>query len=318
MPFEATFHDWVAESAPRLRRPGVGATWERFEALADAAGVDLALGRLAEGHSDAIAILEEVGRGPVSPGPYGVWAARSSQDDLVATPTAEGWRIDGQKSFCSGAGIVERALVTAEAPDGTRLFDLDVTAPEVIPCPDSWPSVGMAASESGTVLFSGVAAETGQGVGAAGFYTGRIGFWWGAAGVAACWWGGARALIDTVGRHLANRSGGDHELAAYGSAAARCHSMRETLRWAAAEIDNGGDDMDRARRTALVTRDVVHDGCTAILAAAAAAGGARPICLDAVQSRRSADLYVYLAQHHGGRDAAALGRALVMQLGHTT
>jgi hypothetical protein len=96
---------------------------------------------------------------------------------------------------------------------------------------------------------------------------------------------------------------------------ARCRSMSEMLRWAATEIDDADADVDRARRTARMARDVVHDGCMAILAAAAAAGGARPICLDEAQSRRSADLYAYLAQHHGGRDAAGLGQDLIAQLG---
>jgi hypothetical protein len=39
-----------------------------------------------------------------------------------------------------------------------------------------------------------------------------------------------------------------------------------------------------------------------------AAGGARMFCFDRRQSQRAADLYVYLAQHHGPQDAAALGR----------
>jgi alkylation response protein AidB-like acyl-CoA dehydrogenase len=308
---DAPFRDWVARQAPQLRRPGVGSTWSRFLALAEVAGVDLALGRVSEGHADATAILEEAGRSPATAGPYGVWAARSSTGDLTATPVTGGWRIDGRKGFCSGAGMLDHALVTADAPDGPRLFDLDVTMPTVVADPSSWPAVGMAASESATVSFEGVKAQPGQCVGPPGFYTGRIGFWWGAVGVAACWWGGATALLDTVGQYLSERDGGDHELAAYGSAVARCRSMAETLRWAASQIDDDDVDIDRARRTARVARDVVHDGCLAILAAAAAAGGARPICLDAAQSRRSADLYAYLAQHHGGRDAAGLGRDLI-------
>ena len=169
----------------------------------------------------------------------------------------------------------------------------------------------MAASASSTVSFRAVAAAAGQEVGPPGFYTGRIGFWWGATGVAACWWGGAQALLDTVGRHLGQGSPGDHELAAYGVAMARNRAMTETLRWAAAQIDEGHGGTAGARRTAMVAREVVHDGATMILTAAAAAGGARPICLDGAQSRRSADLYAYLAEHHGGRDAAALGQDLL-------
>jgi hypothetical protein len=306
---EEMFRSWVATAAPRLCPAGTGMTWGRFVALAEVSGLDLALGRLAEGHADSMSILAEAACAPLGGGPYGVWASRGIAGEVTATPTSTGWRLEGAKGFCSGAGIVERALVTAEAPDGIRLFDVDVTAEGVVPCPDSWPAVGMGASASSTVCFDGVTVT--DAVGTPGFYTERIGFWWGAVGVAACWWGGARALLDAVALYLRAGSGGEHELAAYGSAMARGRAIAETLRWAASEIDAEGVDIARARRTALTAREVVHDGCTAILAASAAAGGARPICLDASQSRRSADLYAYLAQHHGGRDAATLAAELL-------
>jgi alkylation response protein AidB-like acyl-CoA dehydrogenase len=301
---------WVA-TGPDLPLPAGGRTHERFCRLAGVAGTDLSLGRVAEGHADALAILAEAGRAADPGAAYGVWAARSSAGDLAATPTPHGWRITGRKDFCSGAGWIDRGLVTADSPDGPRLFDIDLHQPAVAPVEGSWPAVGMAGSVSLTVAFESVCVPAAAAVGDPGFYTSRIGFWWGAAGVAACWWGGARALLHTVGDHLRTRPAGDIELAAYGSAVARSQSMAETLAWAAGRIDRHPSDPARARHTARITREVVHDGAVAILASAAAAGGARPICLDDDQSRRSADLYAYLAQHHVGRDAAALGRELL-------
>jgi alkylation response protein AidB-like acyl-CoA dehydrogenase len=234
---------------------------------------------------------------------------------------AGGWLIEGRKAFCSGAGTLQRALVTADAPDGPRLFDIDVSSAvdesdaTVKVCPESWPAVGMAASDSSSVNFERAMARESEAVGGPHFYTSRPGFWWGAAGVAACWWGGAGALLETVGDYLDPELSGDVELAAYGSALARHRAMTETLRWAASQIDEEAANVDRVQRAARVAREVVHVGCMAILEAAAAAGGARPICLDADQSRRSADLYAYLAQHHGGRDAASMGRAFLREGG---
>ena len=63
-----------------------------------------------------------------------------------------------------------------------------------------------------------------------------------------------------------------------------------------------------ARFKALQARQIVHDLGIEVLATTASAGGARPLCLDADQARRAADLYVYLTQHRGGKDAAELGR----------
>jgi alkylation response protein AidB-like acyl-CoA dehydrogenase len=298
-----------AEEIETLPLPGRGDTWTRFVRLGQVAGQDLALARLAEGHADAVAILDEAGNAG-SPGLYGVWAARSSAGDLRATAHPGGWQLDGVKGFCSGAGLIDRALVTADGPDGAYLFDVDLRAAGITVIPDSWPAVGMAASASAAVSFDSVDIRTEQAVGHPGFYTSRIGFWWGAAGVAACWWGGAVGLLAGVRDQLSGGEPGDHASAAFGSASARVVSMRETLRWTAGVID-GPADVPAARRAARTAREVLHDGAVAVLAAAAAAGGARPICLDRAQSQRSADLYAYLAQHHVGPDAAALGRQLL-------
>jgi alkylation response protein AidB-like acyl-CoA dehydrogenase len=307
------FLDWVARCAPRLQAPGRGATWERWATLARLSRGDLALGRLAEGHADAVSILVEAGSQPETAGPYGVWAAGGTKG-LTARRSTDGWVIEGQKEFCSGAGMLERALVTADSPDGPRMFDLDVRA--AIALAHTWPAVGMAASDSATVSFPGLRASPAQQVGPPGFYTRRIGFWWGAAGVASCWWGGARGLVETVGLKLSPADADEHQLAAFGSAASRLEAMEATLRWAAARVDDPTQDTADARRTARITREVVHDGCREILELVATAGGARPICLDPAQSRRGADLYAYLSQHHGGRDAAALARDLLGSADH--
>ena len=63
--------------APTVPLPGSGQTWRRFRALALWAAENLSLGRLAEGHVDALAILDEAGMRPVSGAIYGVWAART-------------------------------------------------------------------------------------------------------------------------------------------------------------------------------------------------------------------------------------------------
>jgi hypothetical protein len=301
---------WVAAHAHApVPMPGRGLTWRRMEALADVSGEDLSVGRLVEGHLDALAVLDELGRAPAGPGVYGVWAARRP-GELVATPDGDGWWLQGAKPFCSGAGLLPRALVVADAPDGVRLFDLDVA--DVVVVDGTWPAVGMAASASSRVCWPGRAVQPDAATGPPGAYTDRAGFWWGAAGVAACWWGGARALLRVVRDGLARSDPGDAELADLGAGWAALDAAGAMLRRAAGQIDaQDRGDREAARHTALVTRQAVHHACVEALAAAAAAGGARPICLDGDQSRRSADLYAYLAQHHQGRDAAALGRMVV-------
>jgi hypothetical protein len=108
------------------------------------------------------------------------------------------------------------------------------------------------------------------------------------------------------------RSIGDHPselvLAELGHAVAHVDLMRLVIDSAAREIDDDPRDRaDDAKRRALVIRHAVHHAAQQVLVHAAAAGGARPICLNAEQAQRVADLYVYLAQYHGPHDANVLG-----------
>jgi alkylation response protein AidB-like acyl-CoA dehydrogenase len=303
------FRRYVTEEAGDIPMPGSGRTWDRFEALTSCAATDLSLARLVEGHVDALAVLAEGGvPGRHAGASYGVWAARSRADAMTAQPVPGGWRLTGAKSFCSGSGTLDRALVTAEAPDGYRLFDVSVAEHVVSRDEASWPAVGMADSESETLMFDGPPIVEEDTVGGAGFYTERPGFWFGAAGVAACWYGGAVGLVNHLVATLPPEPG-DHVLADLGRAVSRVAAMREVLCNVANSIDSDPHDVDgKARFRALAARQIVHDSALEVLSATAAAGGARPLCHDRAQARRAADLFVYLAQHHGGSDAAELGR----------
>src|SRR5579859_960657 len=88
-------------SDPRIRLapPGSGNTPRRHRYLAETAREDLELGRLVEAHMDAVAILREAGREPVTDSLYGVWAAESPGKTLILS----GDRVSGTKVFCTGA-----------------------------------------------------------------------------------------------------------------------------------------------------------------------------------------------------------------------
>ena len=68
--------------APDLPHPGAGRTWHRFGVLASWAAKDLSLGRLVEGHADALSILAECEGTNTYPRrcTYGVWAARATRE----------------------------------------------------------------------------------------------------------------------------------------------------------------------------------------------------------------------------------------------
>jgi hypothetical protein len=301
--------EFVRTDGTTIPLPGSGETWRRFEVLALWASRDLSVGRLAEGHVDALAILAEAGMQPVNEAAtYGVWAARSHDGGTSAKRVSGGWELTGRKEFCSGSGMIDRALVTADTAEGYRLFDVALNEHVTSADGDSWPAVGMADSVSETLEFAGPVISESCVVSGPDFYTQRTGFWFGAAGVAACWYGGALGLVNSLINSLAAAPSA-HVLADVGNAVAQITSMHDVLKSTADAIDRDPQDVEeRAHYQALVVRQVVHDAATEVLVRVGAAGGARPLCHDLDQSRRAADLFVYLSQHHAGSDASELGR----------
>jgi len=306
----AVFAELARRGAFDLPRPGGGATVSRLKALAELAAGDLSVARLGEGHADAVAILDEAGRRASSHSAYGVWAAKSNHAALRAEAASDGWVLTGTTPFCSGARDCDRALVTASDGSHQLLFDIAVHQPEITVVDGTWPALGMAGSDSLTVNFDHLHVAGHDVVGPPDFYLTRPGFWHGGVGVAACWYGGARAAIEATAA-VAGRAG-DAELAQLSGAVARVKAMWALLAQAADEIDGDPRDRDRgACSRALSVRHFVYLASMDVLTAINGAGGARPLSLDADQSRRVADLYVYLSQHHPGRDGAELGRLYV-------
>ncbi|MCX4098581.1 acyl-CoA dehydrogenase family protein [Nocardia sp. alder85J] len=292
-----------------LPLPGGGETRRRLRALAAFGAEDTVLGRLAEAHTDAVAILHELGGPAPVPGQlWGVWAAEPPEPVLRARPTSPGWVLEGRKPWCSGAHLCTHALVTARTGTDRRLFAVPLTQPATTPVPDSWPAVGMRDSDSGAVDFDAAPAEP---VGAPGAYLARPGFWHGAVGVAACWYGSACAVARPLRAYAASGRADEHALAHLGAIAAALQSARDELVRAAVEIDDDpAGDAAAARVRARIVRAVVEQAVTTTLDRVGRALGATPLCTDAAHARRVADLTVYIRQSHAEADLADLGRDL--------
>jgi alkylation response protein AidB-like acyl-CoA dehydrogenase len=292
-----------------LPLPGRGATGDRFDALAELGATDLSLARVAEGHADAVAVLADLEPGPPPPGLWAVWAANPPTDLLRAERSDGGWVLSGTKPWCSGAGSCDRALVTAEAADGYRLFAVDLTRAGAEPVEGSWPAPGMRGSDSRSVRFSAHPAEE---VGGPGAYLERPGFWHGAAGVAAVWWGGASEVARPLAAAHARRPLNPHALAHAGAVDAALAGARALLYSAAAGFD--ADPQDRAGLARLVAgrvRAVVERAAVEVLDRVGRALGAAPLALDGEHARRVGDLTLYLRQSHAERDLEELGRRVL-------
>jgi alkylation response protein AidB-like acyl-CoA dehydrogenase len=303
--------------------PGGGRTAERFRTLAEIARVDLDLARLAEAHADAQAIIVELtGDAPdrlLPPRPgsgrrlWGVWAANPPTAAVTAIQTPDGWRIDGTKPWCSGAGCADAALVTAQAVDGYRLFAVDLHDPSAEPVDGTWPARSMSGSDARSVRFSDTPATP---VGGIDGYLTRSGFWHGAVGVAAVWLGGAVEVAEPLWAAARRRPLHPHALAHAGAADAALAAARSTVEEAATAFDaDPGNTSADAELVARRARAVVERAAVEVIDRVARALGAAPLALDAGHAKRVGDLQLYLRQSHAERDLEALGQLLVDRAG---
>jgi hypothetical protein len=295
--------DLVDAGLDRLPRPGGGATLDRWRRLAEVAAHDLSLVKLFEGHTDALAILVELGASPAPSGSrWATWCAEPPDARLVFEAAGSGYRLRGTKAWCSGAAQVTHAVISGWNADGEPcLATVAMDAPGVTVTDAGWHAVGMAGSASVDVRFDGTPARP---LGRPGDYVRRPGFWQGGAGIAACWWGGAAGIAAMVREKAGSRSD-PHRLAHVGGIDTALAASAALLRECAAWIDAHPESS--AQAWALRVRLAVEEAADAVMRHAARGLGAAPLCRDARFARAMADLPVFIRQSHAERDLAALG-----------
>ncbi|MEO8937787.1 MAG: acyl-CoA dehydrogenase family protein [Burkholderiaceae bacterium] len=308
-PVAEVMRDLMAAGLDHIPLPGHGATLKRWQALERVARHDLGLVKLYEGHTDALAILQEIDVHPPSSAATlrAVWASEARAEPMTIR-SVEGTRaiIGGRKSWCSGARVVDEGLMTAVDPTGKRwLVAVKLSAAGITIDETRWNAVGMRGSASFDVVCDGVDARV---VGASGAYLERRGFWHGGAGIAACWFGAAASIGARV-RDLQRGRDDVHALAHLGAIDATLASGAALLREAAAAIDLApGRD---AMRIALRARGAVSDVCEGVIHHAMRAIGAGPLCNEADLAQRVADLPIFIRQSRAEHDQVAQARALL-------
>ncbi|WP_226941015.1 acyl-CoA dehydrogenase family protein [Janthinobacterium violaceinigrum] len=289
----------------QLPLPGHGATLLRWQMLAAIAAIDLSLLKLYESHTDALAILAEIGDPGVPAGSsWGVWCAEMPGARVKLQQTADGRHVlDGRKASCAGAHGLSHALISCWNAKGQAcLACVALAQPGVHVTNEGWQAVGMQACVSVDVTFSHARAIP---VGAPGAYLARPGYWHGAAGIAAAWYGAACAVASHLHARAQHAAPDPVRLAQLGQIDCALRAACALLREGAAEID--AQPQRDAMELALRLRLAVEDAATLVLHLATRALGAGPLCRDARFARLAADLPVFLRQSHAERDQAVLG-----------
>ncbi|MGB3618817.1 MAG: acyl-CoA dehydrogenase family protein [Catalinimonas sp.] len=207
----ADLHTYVLPGAPPVPFHDLLLT------LAQVGRGNLAVGRIWEGHVNAMQLMDEFGtdqqkrrwadevrtEGRLS----GVWNAEA-RDELRVVRTAPGrYRLEGCKTFCSGSKYVTRPIVPGRLIDeagraGGRqmtVIPLDRVRTEIDPT--FWRPLGMASSVSHRIDFTGVELTDADLLGTPDDYHVQPRFSGGAIRFTAVQLGGAQALVDAT-RHF--------------------------------------------------------------------------------------------------------------------
>ncbi len=293
--------------------------------LLQAAGYrDLAYGRLYEGHVNALQLIARCGtaaqrdalerdvrRGRL----FGVWNTEPPDGVRVAAVTAEGLRLGGRKTFCSGAGRVGGALITAQTAAGKPqlvLIDMEREKPPIDR--SFWQPFGMEASDSYAVDFSGVLVTPQETIGAPDDYGRSPWFSAGAARFVAVQTGGVERIVAEYAAWLraGQRSEDPLAVARLGSCTVAAGTARAwtdacTSAWAAY------DGRALAAPELLVTVDAarvaVERAALDVAEAVERGVGARGLLEPAPFSRLIRDLRMYLRQPAPDQALMRVGRA---------
>lgn len=303
--------------------PAAGRTRELWEMLATIAAADLTVARVIEPHLDALAILAQAGANTRTSNPvptWGVFAAEGPGLAVTAIRDGDAWRLNGVKPWCSLAGVLDRALITAHTGAGSRrLFDINLRDAGVSAGDGTWVARGLSQVRSVEVHLDGV---RGRPVGDDNWYLRRPGFAWGGIGVAAIWFGASVALARTMRAAMMTREPDQIGLMQLGEADVLIESCRAVLASAAEAVDEvelteavdthaqdaaAGHPQLLAQRA----RSVVSAAAERMIAIAGHALGPAPLARNEEHARRVADLTLYLRQDHAERDLASLGRAVL-------
>jgi hypothetical protein len=262
---------------------------------------DLSLARIAEAHTDALAILAEAHMPRRRHSLYGVWASDGPRSLVRAESLKDGtWHLSGLKQYCTGATFVQSALVTAHYEDTILLFDVDVTAPGIRVESSTWETPALADTVTGPISFNDVSVPSSALLGGPNWYLTRAGFWHGAIGPAACWAGGALSLIDAA--TLLNRKD-PHSRAHVGALQASAWVLSAILKESGSEVDADPDDLsESARVRALKVRHLIERQCMEVLDRFGRATGPQLLAYDAQVARQHMALTLYIRQCHAERD----------------
>ncbi|WP_343216559.1 acyl-CoA dehydrogenase family protein [Deinococcus aestuarii] len=269
----------------------------------------LPVGRVFEGHVNALALILRYGTpaqarraaADARAGElFGVWNTEDGPGLRLVRGEAGALTLTGGKTFASGLGHVTRPLLPAEGEAGRVMVVLPTEREPGTPDPGFWQPLGMRATVSGRVDYTGAGVRPDDLIGAPGDYYRQPEFGGGALRFLAVQLGGADAVVASardVLRRL-GRAGDDAQCLRFAEVAVRLEGAWQTTCRAQARQDALPEGADPSSLLAYVAlaRAATEDACLLACEAAERAVGARGLLAPHPTERRLRDLRMYLRQ----------------------
>jgi alkylation response protein AidB-like acyl-CoA dehydrogenase len=299
-----------AKSLAILRRLGVldafaGLAEPQAEELMDALRLvgraDLSLGRIFEGHVNAVRLIDAYGDAAqkhrlvqdlADNRLFGVWATEPPPG-VRAIRDGDGVVLAGAKSFATGCLGLERAIITVQADGEKRLLIVPITPERANVA--AWTTRGMRATGSGVYDFTNVVVSPQMWLGQVGDYEREPRFTGGAWRFTAVQLGAVERLVMLLREYLKDGAGhGDPvQRRAFALAVAAARTAGLWVRQAALMTEQGRSE---AVGLTLMTRGVVEQAGLKVMEIAARAIGTRAFFDDQEVDRITRDLGLYLRQ----------------------
>ncbi len=299
---------------------------EELAAVRAVAGTSLALGRVFDGHRNAVERLlrhrpQDVGsdeRAAIAAArlALGVWGADPAPGDGAPAVLGHGPGgpvITGAKAFCSGAGLLDQAIVLVRrTPDGPPILPVlvDLRAIGTVEIDREW-FVGSALRESRSDLVTFTGAPVLAVLGEEGSLSEDPWISGDALRSSAVWAGGVDTIVRRVVAHVAARDPGDADLERLGRIDAARATVDTWLAAALTAVERAHDGGPTPASAVAAMRLELTARIRAVIADAAELTGSRGLVADAELAAAREGLDVLLLQHRLGPVAQRRGRALV-------
>ncbi len=272
-------------------------------ALMQIGAVNLSVGRLWEGHVNALRLLRLYGstgqvrkaESLISSGALlGVWGADGSTPVTLEETTG---RLNGEKLFASGLGTVTHALITANSGPKVQLALVDVTDMHRAD-PAQWDMLGMRATASGQFDFADLSTNSDSLIGAPGDYLIEPHFVGGVWRIAALQAGAAAGLIGVAAEALreANRLEAEAQKARLMQVLMRVWAGMALVERAATAAQTDGFEPETVVATSIAARLFTEEVGQEAIGAVEQSLGLRHFTQSSETGRMARDLSVYLRQ----------------------